>query len=219
MKNEIEEIEKALEIKKFNFIFIGKIGSGKTTAICHLFNLIGEFPDTKNGRQIMKIEELFPTGSGRTTICEVFVKLSDKTYIEIDPYTEEELKELIEHFAEVIFSRATPKDSEKDSQSSAKGVNILSEELERALRNIIDLKRKSIKNQDGKEHGIDDAEDHCKKMISEGKAIDDFKKELFDRVNFNKRTEKKIEHDSIIDEKFWIKNFLMLPHLQQSQTE
>jgi hypothetical protein len=206
MKNEIEEIEKALEVKKFNFIFIGKIGSGKTTAICHLFNLIGEFPDTKNGRQITKIEELFPTGSGRTTICEVFVKLSDKTYIEIDPYTEEELKELIEHFAEEIYSGEHRGESLSETQTSNSGMTILSNEVERALRNILNLRADGTSIQDGISKSTDLAKELCRIMKSEGKTLNDFKNVLLGRVKFNERVEKRIDYDSNGNEKKWIKD-------------
>ena len=36
----LEELEKLLKIEKYNIVFIGTVGSGKTTAISHLFNLI-----------------------------------------------------------------------------------------------------------------------------------------------------------------------------------
>ncbi|MEH2318193.1 hypothetical protein [Nostoc sp.] len=35
----LDEIEKILSIEKYKIAFIGTIGQGKTTAICHLFNL------------------------------------------------------------------------------------------------------------------------------------------------------------------------------------
>jgi flagellar biosynthesis GTPase FlhF len=81
----LKKIQKVFQIEKYNIVFIGTIGAGKTTAICHLFNLIGEFQVTEKGKNFDKTFELLSTGSGRTTICEVIIKAGEKTYIEIDP--------------------------------------------------------------------------------------------------------------------------------------
>jgi len=34
----LEKIENLLQIQKYDLVFIGQVGAGKTTAICHLFN-------------------------------------------------------------------------------------------------------------------------------------------------------------------------------------
>src|SRR5688572_21787213 len=66
----LETIERNLDIDKYMLVFVGTIGEGKTTAICHLFNLVGEFSVSKTigGRTkktIKEIQELLATGSGR----------------------------------------------------------------------------------------------------------------------------------------------------------
>ncbi|MHC5823393.1 MAG: hypothetical protein ACYT04_48060, partial [Nostoc sp.] len=43
----LDEIEKILSIDKYKIAFIGTIGQGKTTAICHIFNLISDFNVSK----------------------------------------------------------------------------------------------------------------------------------------------------------------------------
>ena len=35
----LNKIEKILKTPKYDLVFIGEVGAGKTTAICHLFNL------------------------------------------------------------------------------------------------------------------------------------------------------------------------------------
>jgi signal recognition particle GTPase len=68
----LDEIEKILNIEKYKIAFIGTIGQGKTTAICHLFNLISDFHVSKTianrSRNIIETKELLSTGAGRTTI-------------------------------------------------------------------------------------------------------------------------------------------------------
>lgn len=63
-----------------NIKFIGKIGVGKTTAICNLLNL------TLDGKPILDV------ASGRTTICDVYIKKRSKhpNAIHVESYTHEE---------------------------------------------------------------------------------------------------------------------------------
>ena len=54
----LKKIQKIFQIEKYNIVFIGTIGAGKTTAICRLFNLIGEFQVTEKGKTLNKTLEL-----------------------------------------------------------------------------------------------------------------------------------------------------------------
>ena len=47
----LQNIEKALSIEKYALVFIGTIGVGKTTAICHLYNLLGQFKDEEDEKK------------------------------------------------------------------------------------------------------------------------------------------------------------------------
>ena len=113
----LEEIEKILSIDKYKIIFIGTIGKGKTTAICHLFNLISDFKVSKtiHGRtkNVTETKELLSTGAGKTTICEVIIKASEKTYIEIEPYTVDEMENLIFDFCDSIANKDNAQSEEK----------------------------------------------------------------------------------------------------------
>ncbi|MHC5595669.1 MAG: hypothetical protein ACYTXC_06835 [Nostoc sp.] len=74
----LDEIERILSIEKYKIAFIGTIGQGKTTAICHLFNLISDLKVSKTSgsktEDVSETKELLSTGAGRTTICEVIIK-------------------------------------------------------------------------------------------------------------------------------------------------
>jgi DNA replication protein DnaC len=43
----LTKIHKILNIQQYNLVFIGQVGAGKTTAICHLFDLVREVEDTR----------------------------------------------------------------------------------------------------------------------------------------------------------------------------
>jgi hypothetical protein len=186
----LDEIEKILSIEKYTIAFIGTVGQGKTTAICHLFNLISDF----HVSQITK--ELLSTGSGKTTICEVIIKAAEKTYIEIEPYTVEEMENLIFEFCDYIADK-------NNTQSDQK--IIISTEIQRAIRNIIKMNfhNKTI---------YDDGVKNRPKRIDTAKenfdlfGFDEFKKLAFNNANLESRTTNKIEFDNQKNEQEWIKN-------------
>ncbi|MHC5830878.1 MAG: hypothetical protein ACYT04_86725, partial [Nostoc sp.] len=102
---------------KYKIAFIGTIGQGKTTAICHLFNLITDLKVSKTSggktEDVTETKELLSTGAGRTTICEVIIKASEKTYIEIEPYTVDEMENLIIEFCEYIANKDNPQPDQR----------------------------------------------------------------------------------------------------------
>ncbi|MEH2110482.1 hypothetical protein [Nostoc sp.] len=194
----LEEIDKILSIEKYKIVFIGTIGQGKTTAICHLFNLISDFKGSKiiNGRtrDVIETKALLSTGSGKTTICEVIIKAAEKTYIEIEPYTVDEMENIISEFCEYIASK-------EDTQSDQK--IIISEEIERAIRNVIKLKKvnKSVTDGDNnKTIRIDKA-----KELLEESGIEVLKKTALNNANLESRTCTQIEFNNQGKEQDWVK--------------
>ncbi|MHC5772778.1 hypothetical protein [Nostoc sp.] len=195
----LEEIEKILSIDKYKIVFIGTIGKGKTTAICHLFNLISNFnvSKTKKGKttNIIETKELLSTGSGRTTICEVIIKASEKTYIEIEPYTVDEMENLIFDFCDSIANRDNTQSEEKI---------IISEEIERAIRNITELKITSKTVSDGdKKNTL--RTDQAKELFDKS-GVELLKKTALNNANIEARTSTKIELNNQKNEQEWIKN-------------
>lgn len=200
-KNEtLTEIEEILNFKKYKIAFIGTVGLGKTTAICHLFNLIGEFSviETINDKKktVQKVQELMSTASGRTTICEVIIKAQENTYIEIEPYSNENLEKLIIDFCESF--------SDEVETSSGGGIP---REIETAIRNVIDFKFEYKTSSDGnkKQVRIDRA-----KEAYETLGLEDFKKLALSNAELSSRNKTRINFEGG-DEKAWIKeNFELI---------
>ncbi|WP_334743042.1 hypothetical protein [Nostoc sp.] len=191
----LDEIEKILSIEKYKIAFIGTIGQGKTTAICHLFNLISDFNVSKTiankSRNVIETKELLSTGAGRTTICEVILKAAEKTYIEIEPYTVDEMENLIFEFCDYI--------ADKDNTQADKKI-IISTEIERAIRNITEMKLRypTINNEITK---VDLAKEEFDKL-----GLEKFKKLALNNANLEYRNNNKIEFDNRKTEQEWIKN-------------
>jgi hypothetical protein len=176
----LAKIHKILNVSRYNLVFIGQVGAGKTTSICHLFNLVQEIEDTqpKGNTKIKKVKELLSTGSGRSTICEVVLQSGEETWIEIEPYEDKELQQLIEDFGLWIWHKARP-------ESIKKQVEIPPAELLRAIRNIVALPETVI---NGKIH--DQAlEFACGFTINQ---YADFQRSLLDRGKLANRNETKL---------------------------
>lgn len=210
INNRLQKIKKIFKISKYDILFIGQVGVGKTTAICHLFNLIYEqkkkkeikSSDKVKYKTIKSIEEILSTGSGKTTICEVIIKPASETYIEISPCSEEDMIELIKEFCIDIWQKVYPNDKcEYFSETS-------STELIRAIRNIVNLKETH-----GKSNSTDEAEHLAKKFNSS--QFDNFTKQVIKLAKLSQRKQKifnfleepnSTKINDVEAEKQWIKN-------------
>jgi hypothetical protein len=173
----LSKISDILDIQKYKIVFIGKIGAGKTTAICNLFNLVRDIEkpvEINKGKKNIKVTEpLLSTGSGRTTISEVIIKSDKSIYIEIDPYSREKLEFLISDFSESFYNDKSESD-------------VISTEIERALRSITNLNKtsKKIEDKDGKitSKTVDLAEEKAKEV-----SLEEFKRYAFENADLSNR--------------------------------
>ena len=197
--NRLDEISNILDIDKYKVVFIGKIGAGKTTAICNLFNLVHDIEknvETKKGKRILKVTEpLLSTASGRTTISEVIIKSDKEIYIEIDPYDREKLELLITDFCESFYNDKSESD-------------VISVEMGRALRSITKLNTttRKIKEEDSKitSKTIDLAEEKAKEL-----SLEEFKEYAFENASLDNRfydkADSRIFCPELVDPKQWLK--------------
>ncbi len=191
----LTKIHKILNIRRYNLIFIGQVGAGKTTAICHLFDLVREVEATRlrglKQVKIQQVKELLATGAGKTTICEVVIKPSQRTWIEIDPYETAELQQAIEEFGLWIWQKTHP-------AAIKERVEIPPDELLRAIRNIVELPETVI---NGKM--CDRALEFAASFTIERYL--EFKQELIDRGRLAQRVKTEIyPSDTDVDTRAWV---------------
>lgn len=127
-----EEVETGvakLLTRRCSVVFIGKVGVGKTSAICHLADLVVAGP--ARSRPVLDV------GAGRMTLCEVQVR-TGPTSIVIDPCTDEEIRAHVADFADKLLGAARG-DGTKGKPEDGE---ILSREVERVIRNMANLRRR-----------------------------------------------------------------------------
>ena len=127
---EIETAAGELLKRECSLVFIGMVGVGKTSAICHLANLAAPKPGSPRPSPVLDV------GAGRTTLCEVYIR-PGPTSIVIEPCTEAEMRAHVADFADKILYAT------KGGGERAQDDQMMSREVERALRNMADLKRPS----------------------------------------------------------------------------
>jgi|GEM_PF-1030988 len=197
----LDDYEEIIDIEKYQLAFMGTIGTGKSTAICHLFDFL--YYDKKGFPSTM-----LKTASGRTTICETVVKIDEITKIYIEPKSDEEFKAILKDFIVFIKGKIPSQNNQQEGEENRVEFAI---ELERALRNILNLNLK----QDGDKIVGDFAVDYYKeiknKVISENQEKELSEKEIDEKILDNlllkSKLDERIKTEIIFDESLKIKEF------------
>ena len=151
--------------------WVGDIGVGKTTALAYAVGLL-----VGDGRGQRK--PAFPTGSGRTTLCETEVRVSPTYGIGVESLSDEQVTKLTRD----LVSALAP---------GAAGVGVPSE-LDRALRNMAEMSRRRVLVGEDEFQVIDPISD----ILAEGLTID----ETVDRVVGAMRLGERKERQALLPE-------------------
>jgi transcriptional regulator with XRE-family HTH domain len=121
--------------------FVGDIGAGKSTAICAMTGLLIE--GEADGKKLLRDKVVLETGAGGITICEVHVRSEFKNAfgLVVQPHAEDEVFRTVSDFCASLI------DTRDGSEGGVRGV---SQEVNRAIRNMSGLVRTQSKGADGK---------------------------------------------------------------------
>jgi transcriptional regulator with XRE-family HTH domain len=159
--------------------FIGSKGIGKSTAICKATGL--EVPGQDGGAPTPVLE----AGGGGVTICDVHLRTGQAHGLMIDACTDDEIRAHVTDFAEHIMKGSAESENEGTGEDEARGI---SQEMERAIRNLAGLKVRREKGPDGKTIRRDDAKNLADKAIS----IREFVVDVLARMELHRRDRRDI---------------------------
>jgi transcriptional regulator with XRE-family HTH domain len=177
-RNNLIEIYNYLIELKHKIAFIGKIGVGKTEAICRLLGLL------------LENQPVLEVSSGRTTICEVSIKLDSKFNISIIPLSDDEVYTYVGDFCDFIWESVKKSEAE-DTLKSEQDTVLITKEIERCIRNMSGLNITSSKSADGKSV-IDPAKELAKGFTG---SKDEFRSEIWLKMNIQKRKQTEIIYE------------------------
>jgi len=171
-KTAINKALTSINQTEYSAAFIGKIGAGKTSAICKTSGL--QYKSVHD-----KITDILKTGAGRTTVCEVRIEYAQEYSIKIDAIDTDKVQRIVRNFAEFIWAKAN-----KDISDEDEGGNLLNEELTRCIRNMLGLIIEK-KKEDGKWRSTDKALEFSRNC----KSMDEVNDLMFSCLALEARTE------------------------------
>ena len=201
---EIESAAAELLKRECNLVFIGKIGVGKTSAICQIAGLTVSSPGSQ------RPSPLLHTGAGRTTLCEVEIR-TGPTSIVIEGCTDAEVRAHVADFVEKLLHAIKDGSERSVSQDD----QIMSREMERAIRNMANLRRPSVRPGEGPQTP-DPARELARQIVDEenerGKGEQDaasrLQFEILSRMRMDRRQQQDLHWDqgAGVDHREWLKS-------------
>ena len=201
---EIKSAAEELLKRECNLVFIGKIGVGKTSAICHIAGL------TVSGSESRRPSPVLAVGSGRTTLCEVEIR-TGPTSIVVEPCTDAEVRAHVADFAEKLLHAIKDGSERGVSQDD----QIMSREVERAIRNMANLRRPSAHRTEGprtpdpaRELARQIFDEEIKRGEGEQDAASRLQFEILSRMRTDRRERQDLRWDqgAGVDHREWLKS-------------
>jgi transcriptional regulator with XRE-family HTH domain len=158
--------------------FIGEVGVGKSTAISFLYGLLDPAPASLELKERVVLE----TGGGHTTLCEVNIRRGPEYGIVVQAQSDEEMRNLANDFCAATWLRRAGGEAQKNDS-----VNV-SEEVQRALRNMSGLTVKRERDAQGKTTSRDQALELANECATE----EEFRSRVIERMKLELRTRREI---------------------------
>jgi transcriptional regulator with XRE-family HTH domain len=184
LTNEIRTSAANLLRREHQVAFVGAIGIGKSSAICRLTGL--EIPDSERGLATPVLE----AGAGGITVCEVHMRTGPGYGLIIAPRTAEEIRGDVTDFAEHLLQRLRGTGSDDDADNEGNESQGISKEIERAVRNMANLKIRRDKGSDGKTIRRDEA----KELATRFPTVRELVVEILARMELHRRDRRDIWH-------------------------
>lgn len=174
MRNSANERCQLHPLNQHQIAFFGSPGVGKTTAICALSGM------EKQEQNELKRKMVLPTGSGRITICEVVVRSAGEYSVIVDPCSIDEVRQYVADFSDQMIRSS--RGAALDVAGETAGV---SAEIERALRNMSGLRKKTTRTADGKIK----REDPALELVAAYPAKEDLHVQILSRMELPRRAQ------------------------------
>ena len=161
-----------------NVAFVGKIGVGKTTALCRMAGLEVQKAD--------RMEPVLEVGAGGTTVCEVRLQGDSGYGIHVEPMDADDFHREVLEFAH--FLTRSPEEENPEQDETARDAHGTSKEIERVIRNMSGLTVRRVRSDDRKRERIDQAAQLAEKYPD----ADTLASEILAKIQPQKRTKRQL---------------------------
>ncbi|MFZ2874273.1 MAG: helix-turn-helix transcriptional regulator [Phycisphaerales bacterium] len=138
--------------------FIGKIGVGKSSAICTMSGL----RRTDDSLRKFQAQMVLEAGAGGITLCEVQIKQGPQYGLILEPRSEERVRQEVGDLAEMLVDKAHPE--RKKGLASGDDAVYVPRELAKAIRNMANLAESYPTTPSGKREKHDPALDLAREL-------------------------------------------------------
>lgn len=180
---DIQDIAARIMKRSFQIAFIGPIGIGKSTAICHATCLEVAGPENEPPAPVLE------AGAGGITICEVHLRTGPAYGLLIEPRSDDEIRTDVTDFAEHIKGTAPLPDETHEADGDTQGI---SKEIERAVRNMAGLRIRREKGSGRKITRRDEAKELGETMANVRELV----VEVLARMELHKRDRRDIWYNA-----------------------
>ncbi len=173
--------------------FIGPIGVGKSTAIC---KATGMEVVEASGR----VAPVLEAGAGGVTLCEVHVRVGPGHGIVVEPRSDDEIRADVADFVDQLLRGTADVD---EAATDGDGGPAVPREVERAIRNMAQLRPTRSKNAEGKTVRVDPARDLASSIPARRELI----VEILARMELHRRDRRDAWFDQGVDDSplVWLK--------------
>lgn len=170
--------------------FVGETSVGKSTAICGITGLLLP-PDPKAPASLSK-RVVLETGSTKTTLCEVHLRTEGKNSfgLVVSPHSQEEVFRCVSDFCAALADDFHGQDATPGTENEKRGVPA---EMNKALRNMAGLARRTITGADGKPVYINPATELAKACNGKEKELT---AEVLKKIRLDQRTTTEFRFES-----------------------
>jgi hypothetical protein len=183
LRGELNTAHQYLWRREHTVAWVGDIGVGKTTALAHTIGLL-----VGGGRSPKR--PAFPTGSGRTTICETAVRVAPTFGISVDPVEDDEIIKLTRDLVAAL--------------AGATGVGVPTE-INRALRNMAGMRTRRVQKTEDEFEVLDPIAD----LLKEGLAVDEAVDRVVSAMRLTERRERQLVlPEGSLDGLVWLSNLI-----------
>jgi len=190
----MEELDSLYSVEKYDVVFIGEPGMGKTTTICTWLGLVRKDPA---GLKTPESAMLLSVRQGRTTVAEVRIRQVEGHSRMLFEYGSIEAQTaMIRNYCKYYYEKFIPAEPEEEDGEDSEAEEDVHSEVDRVIRNMAKLS--SIPSEENKKFV------EIKECLEGLGSLDAFVEKVLERIDLESRDLSEIDYDGSVGFEDWL---------------
>ncbi len=194
----MEGLDSLYSVEKYDVVFIGEPGMGKTTTICTWLGLVRKDPE---GLKTPETSMLLTVRNGRTTVAEVRIRqVEGHSRMLLEYGSIEAQTAMIRNYCKYYYEKFLPDEAEEEEEDGedSEAEEDVHSEVDRVIRNMARLN--SIPSEDNKKFK------EIQECLQGLGSLDDFFDKVMERIDLESRDLSEIDYDGGDSFEDWLSN-------------